>query len=152
MGNGKKAAKVQKAAERAAQPAAEAVARPPVKRKRPTSPSAFDSRRARLAGMTGQLIKSDEERTEHARMMGRARWAKYRDERVARGLPPTKTQPPAVSPNDLAEWLELVDSTWPHERLTNDARRKRAMMLMRRAIAEDELKYSSRDEVAGNDA
>lgn len=148
MGKGKKAAKAQKAAERAAQPPVEVSTLPPTKRKRPTSPSAFDSRRARLAGMTGQLMKSDEERSEHARMMGRARWAKYREERIAQGLPPTKTQPLALSPDDLAEWLELVDSTWPHERLTNDARRKRAMMLMRRAIAEDELRVTERDESA----
>lgn len=139
-----------KAAEKARR---EALDGPVVAPKRKATGVPFNSQRGRLGALTAHANKTEAERTAHAQKMANARWATVRAERIAQGLPPKSVRRPLLNAEELEPWLALVDETFPLEVFPSlEARKRRAILLARRAQAEDELKYSSRDEVAGNDA
>ena len=107
----------------------------------------FTSSRARVASYTRHMNMTPEQERAHGKNMAEARWAKYRAERVAQGLPPTKPRRPLLSYDELLPWLEKVDEEFPHEVFaTPEDRKRRAILLARRSLAHDELEVAKSDE------
>lgn len=90
---------------------------------------------------------SPEERSESARRAVAARWAKENARREALGLPPTKKWEPELEADDLDAWLEELDASMPEARLwPHEKRRRQAVLLMKKSIADATVEAMKRGE------
>jgi hypothetical protein len=109
-------------------------------RKRPAPSSAFDSRRARLAGFAAATSMTPEARSERARKGAAGKWAKDDARREAEGLPPRKPPKRIPSARELEPWLLEVDRRWPdREWRYADERARQAIILAREYMARAEM-------------
>lgn len=113
---------------------------------RAANPSHFNSERARLAIYTRHANTSPEQASAQGKHAAAIRWQREAERRAAAGEPPLKKSPPRLSADDLLYWLEQVDerfpdTTWP----SDEARKRRAVLLARQSAAEDALKQIDRN-------
>lgn len=113
---------------------------------RAANPSHFNSERARLAAYTRHANATPEQASAQGSRAAAIRWQREAERRAAAGLPPLKKSPPRLSADDLLYWLEQVDERFPHTTWPSDeARKRRAVLLARQTAAADALKQIDRD-------
>ncbi|MGB4777435.1 hypothetical protein [Microbacterium sp.] len=107
------------------------------KRRRPNIDPEVAAARARLAGLARAASQTPEELAASTKHAAKARWAKYRAEREAAGLPATKTPPkPQPSARALEYWLGVIDREQPErEWKSNEERRSAALLRAKQEAA-----------------
>ena len=90
----------------------------------------------RIRGLQSAAKFTPEERSARARRAALAGAAKRRAEREALGIPTVERDRVALSPSELSEWLEEFDAQNPDLVVTAEERRRGALILMKRHVAE----------------
>lgn len=117
-----------------------------------TCPSA-DETRARMAalgrkgGLAATSQMTPEERSARMSAASKARWAKENARRAAEGREPTKSWVSPLEGEDLDEWLRELDEQNPAARgWTHEQRRRQALVMLRKAIADATVDAMNRGE------